>query len=229
MRKKDVTDTILELLRQSRFGLNLKTITEKLECSRTTVTKYLNQLEQEGLIIDRQIGQYKVWIHRDAFFAGNEMKLPANSFLFSLFASMLRNMEEVGIKSKDVKELGKKIAKDFNFSEYLDNQYLQPTETLPDLAEIADRLMRVIDSICKIYDAYEWQPPIVRPKKWEIILRLHGSALITLAPYHFYLISGFFEHEMNKYVGGHVDVIQIQEKEKIVDFQFELDVGAKIH
>ena len=214
----------MEILKQSRFGLNLKTITDKLECSRTTVTKYLNMLEREGLVFDRQIGQYKVWIHRDAFMSGNEMKLPSNTLLFGIFSSMMKNMQNLGVEPAFVKQLGKAIAVDFNFANYLDQKYMETPEIPPDMREIAERLMHIIDSICKMYDKYTWQAPIVRPDRGEIILRMHDSDFIAIGQYNFYLISGFIEHEMNKYVNGTVDVIQIQEKEKIVDFQFEFSV-----
>jgi biotin operon repressor len=226
VKKKDIKDNVLEILKLSRFGLNLKSITEKVECSRTTVTKYLNELEADGFVIDRQIGQYKVWLHRDAYLAGNEMQLPSNSLLYGILSSMLKNMEKLGVEPAFVKQLGITIADDFNFSEYLDKQLLEPMESPPDLKDIADKLMKLIDSVCKIYDNYTWQTPVIlpRPDHLEIILRMHNSDFITLAPYNYYLISGFIEHEMNKYVNGTVDVIQIQDKERIVDFQFQFQI-----
>jgi len=53
---------------------------------------------------------------------------------------------------------------------------------------------------------------------------MKNSNFVTNSPFHFYLISGFIENEMNKYVSAQVNVSQIHNKEKLVDFQFEIRI-----
>ena len=215
--KSDIKSEILDLLKKSHMGLSIRNISKELNRSRTTITKYLKQLSKERLVIDQKIGQYRVWISKDT-------KLDVNdSLVYSINNSILKNLTKLNMNKKDIKELGKFVAKDFNFSNYLDNSHLVIASKMPKPKEVADGLMKIIDSICLVFDNYSWHPPIIKEDFSVIIIRMYDSNLIS-NPNYFHLISGFIEQEMNKYVKSKVNVIQVKEKEKIVDFQFEIFV-----
>ena len=63
--KEEIKQSILELLKSSKFGLNVKNLKDTLGYSRTTLAKYLNKLEEENLVFDQKIGQYRVWLHKE--------------------------------------------------------------------------------------------------------------------------------------------------------------------
>jgi hypothetical protein len=223
MEKQNIKKSILDLLQRSRFGLNVKNLKDKLGYSRTTIAKYLTLLQEEDMVVDREIGQYHIWLHKDTFYGKNKK---INSLIFAIYWSMLRNMEKdtvLNINPADIKRLGKNVASDFNFSDLFD---IKPQENAEpeDFHAIAKVLMDVIDSICKFYDSYSWRPPIIIKEKNTIIVRMYDSDLIKRANFHFYMLSGFIEHEMNKFIECSVNVIQIDENERIVDYQFDLTI-----
>lgn len=221
MKKKSIDSKILELLHRSRFGLNVKHISEELEHSRTTILKYLRKLKEKALVYEREFGQSKLWIHKDIIHGKPKNDNPLGSLLFSIYSSMLKHMEE-DLESEYIKDLGKKIAGDFDFSTLFNLHSQEEKNNIRALDSIANILMTTIDSICQLYDNYDWRPPVFLKDKNIIIIRMHDSDLIDLAHYHFYLLSGLIEYEMSKYVDCSVNVTQIDEKEKIVDFQFEI-------
>ena len=214
-RKNNIKNEIIQLLKNSYMGLSIRNISKKLNHSRITITKYLKILKKERLIIDQKVGQYRVWFFKDK----NNLNIN-NSLIYLINNSILKNLTSFNLKKKDIKELGKSVAKEFNFSDYIDID-IENIEKPPSSKEMADRLMKIIDSICLLYDNYTWHPPILKEDLSVIVIRMFNSNLIS-NPNHFHLISGFIEYEINKYVKSEVNVIQIQENEKIVDFQFEL-------
>lgn len=234
--KEDTEQEILEILNRERFGLNIQILSEKLGYSRNTITKYLKILEDQGKVFCREIGQNYIWIHKDVYYDKIDKTNPISSLIFSIYTALMKNIEKIDVPPKKVKELGKYIAEDFNFSDYIDRSYLKISKEISDSMEIADLLMKIIDSICKFYDDYTWSSPIIIKDRTIIILRMHNSDLIE-SPNHFYLISGFIEYEMNKQINefnrtikelknpieGNVEIVQINEEKKIVDFQFEFN------
>ncbi len=221
MQKVEIKQNILELLKSSKFGLNVKNLKDELGYSRTTIAKYLNILEQEELVFDQKIGQYRVWLHKD-----HENTKSLNILIFDVYQSMLRNMEKdpgFNITPKKIKKMGMQVASDLHFSELVDIQLFEGVD-LRNFGGIADLLMKAIDMMCTYYDSYSWRPPIIIESKNIIIVRMYDSKLISSTNYHFYMLSGFIEQAMNKMGKGlkhSVNVIKIDEIEKIVDFQFD--------
>ncbi|MBD3229779.1 MAG: ArsR family transcriptional regulator, partial [Candidatus Lokiarchaeota archaeon] len=160
---KDTKKEILDLLKRSRFGLNVQKISDDLGYSRTTISKYLKILEKDDLVFYRTIGQNKIWIHKDIYFDKRNKDNPLNNLVFAIYTSMLRNMETSDLKPNltpdYIKKLGKLIAQDFNFSEFLDNDLLKIPDEIPDSDKISELLMKIIDSICKFFDNYTWKEP----------------------------------------------------------------------
>ena len=221
MDRLDIKQSILDLLKDSKFGLNVKNLKDKLGYSRTTIAKYLKKLEEENLVFDQKIGQYRVWLHKE-----HENMKSLTILIFDIYKSMLKHMEkdaEFNITPEKIKKMGMQVATDLHFSELVDKQLFERVD-LRNFVNIADLLMKAIDMMCTYYDSYSWRPPIIIESKNIIIVRMYNSKLISSTNYHFYMLSGFIEQAMNKMGKGakhSVNVIKINEKEKIVDFQFE--------
>ena len=214
MTAKQYQENILQTVKKSKFGLNIKNIVEELGYSRTTITKYLKMLEEEGLVFERAIGQYRIWIHRDALFASSSTI--GNEMIFSL----LKHLESK-IDPKTIKKLGKEISRDLNFSKYINKGILKDTGNNTGLANTAEILMKIIDSICKSYDDYTWSTPMLNHKKNQIILRMGNSEIIEITPYYF-LIAGIIEQEINRANENavKVNILQINRQQQLIDIEF---------
>ena len=225
--KQNIKDEILGVLIKSRFGMNVTKIAENLKISRTTVTKYLKSLEKEGLAIVQDVGQYKLWIHKDIYIEEKNKGKQLQNFIIPIYQTILKNFKNVGVGTEDVKELGKRTAREFNFVEYSDSRVFDFAKDMqmsydnfkPE--ELAQFFMNVIDSVGRWFDNYVWKPPIIINGTRIIILRMENSNFID-APMHFYLIAGVMEEELNNYFSGKVTVNQIATVEKVVDFKFDL-------
>ncbi|NVM53453.1 MAG: HTH domain-containing protein [Candidatus Helarchaeota archaeon] len=225
--KQNIKDEILGVLINSRFGMNITKIAEKLKISRTTVTKYLKSLENEGLAVVQDVGQYKLWIHKDIYLEEKNKGKQLQNFIIPLYITMLKNFEKIGVGPEEIKGLGKSTAKDFNFVDFSDSRVFDFVKEMqisydnfkPD--ELARFFMNVIDSVARWFDNYVWKPPIIIDGTRIIILRMENSDYID-APMHFYLISGVMEEELNNYISGKVTINQIATEEKVVDFKFDL-------
>lgn len=217
MSKINYKENIVQLIKKSQFGLNIKNIADELGYSRTTITKYLQILEKEGLVIERAVGQYKIWVHRDALLETNRIT-PVNEMIFSILKHIQTELDPISLK-----KLGQAVAGDMNFSRYIDQEIIKKSEEKLEYEGIAELLMKTIDSICKIYDDYNWHLPIINIQKGIIILRMSESDLLEI-PSYFHLISGIIEYEMNRFIpeSANVNVIQINENNKVVDLEFEI-------
>ena len=234
--KRDIKQQILELLKTAAFGRNVKFIAEKLDLSRTTVGKYLSILEQEGEVYDLEVGQYHVFLHKDVYKGKSKINNPLTAVSYALYKSMLRGMAK-DLDSKYIKKLGAAISEDFNFTEALNIKNMD--ELLPqidfkkmDFNAIATLIMEIIDVFFKVFDEYSWDSPTIMEDKGIIVIRMINSELIRDAPYHFHLISGLIEAEMNRGIqkvlksspmNAKVDVLQILPEKKIIDFKLEFD------
>jgi ribosomal protein S18 acetylase RimI-like enzyme len=61
MKKKNIQDKILVILRASPSGLQMEELSERLRLTRHTVAKYLEILRAEGKIHFKKIGRTKLW------------------------------------------------------------------------------------------------------------------------------------------------------------------------
>lgn len=226
----EIKNEILELLKNSHLGLSIRNISDQLNRSRTTITKYLKILEDEDVVSERQISQYKVWILKD-----NLNLDKRNSLIFAIVDSILRNLSNLDLKKDDIKNLGKMVANEMDFADFIDNSILKEFRDLikigkfPKPEKIANGILDIIDSVISLYDNYEWDRPPIIHKDGSITIRMRNSELMSNQN-HYYFISGFIEYAMEqeiqktpfgKQIIGKVSVVQILEKEKIVDFLFE--------
>ncbi len=234
---KNAKENILNLLKTSPFGQPVKTIADSLGISRTTALKYLSELEKENLVFDLELGQYHVFIHRDIYMHREnslDQNNLTNSLFFTFYRTLIRSIS-INLNKEEVKSIGKRMGSDSEFeifirsNFYLKKQFEAP-QKIPELSQIASLLMNSIDAFCKVFDYYEWRPPILMEEDGIVVLQLVNSALIQSCPNHFYLISGLIEAFMNNAIkqlapklniSAKVEIIQILQQEKTVQIRFE--------
>ncbi|MHA1647562.1 MAG: HTH domain-containing protein [Promethearchaeota archaeon] len=232
MVKISLQDDILNLLKDAKFGLSVSKLAQQLNASRTTISKYLKILEEERKVSVQDIGQYKLWYQTEKYHQNKLRREALSTFYEPFYRSLLRNFSQFIKKPEDLKELGKVIAKDLNFSELTDSivsqQNLTPlpenkeeiAKIHPKLPLMAQYIMNIIDSLFSTFDNYEWEPPVILREQNIIILRMKNSEYTSLTA-HFQIFAGIIEQEMSKYIEACVTLNQIQPQNQIVDIQFQ--------
>ena len=87
MVKASLQDEIVKLLYETRYGLSVSKLAQKLGASRTTISKYLKILEDADKAFVQDIGQYKLW-HQKENYVKNKARREALSTFMSLFTSL---------------------------------------------------------------------------------------------------------------------------------------------
>lgn len=232
MVKASLQDEIIDLLYKTRYGLSVSKLAQQLGASRTTIAKYLKILEDEDKAFVQDIGQYKLWHQKENYLKNKTRREALSTFYEPFYLSVLRNIPQFIQNPADLKELGKVMAKDLNFSEMTDNLLLHqqmpsspldlegnPKTFLP-LQLISQKIMSIIDSILTTFDTYQWAPPVIVEEQGLVILRMENSEYHSL-PAHFQIFSGIIEEEMSKYISVSVKILQIDPQNNIVDIKFQ--------
>jgi len=227
MKSHEFEAKLLETLQDARFGVSISKLAERMDCSRTTVSKYLKTLEEKQLVVQQDIGQYKLWLHIDHFRLNQSRKDALSAFYEPFYDSIMRHLPQFMGNPAMIKQLGRAIASDLAFSEMAQEMVetrraAVSLDSSVDLSTVAQITMEIFDSIFHTFDTYTWSPPIVMNDKQIFILRMAGSAYSHL-PAHFQLIAGVLEAEIEVYSPVEVKVGQILEEEKIVDLIFHLN------
>ena len=216
---------ILMLLKDARFGHSINKIAKELNYSRTTISKYLVQMQKEGKVFAQDIGQYKVWHHQEGFYRKNYDCSIANIIFQPFYTSMMKNLPSYGIEKEQFKELGREISKDLDLFELVDTFVDLSASSLKNsnqttLNELAHITMDIIDMIFSDSDQFTWHPPFICGEESFFILRMAGSDYFD-SPAHFYLLSGLIQFQLEKKTKAAVHIHQIVEEEKLVDMKFQ--------
>ncbi|TFF87857.1 MAG: HTH domain-containing protein [Promethearchaeota archaeon] len=211
-------ELILKVLKPSKYGMSIKKIAENLDWSRTTVTKYLNELKDDGRVFDSEIGQYKLWLYQ----IPNGMTLTGEGkILLRAYMSFLKNLNKLHPEIKDGKEIGKRIAKDLDIENEFPVNFKKLVKRPLNLTQIAKTLMEVLNNIYFItYEKYNFDPPILNKNPPFIILRIKDSKYINI-PLHFDILIGLIEEKVKQFYNIDVD-IQIHNmllEENIIDIK----------
>jgi len=86
-----IEEKIINLLRKHPLGLTTKEIAEKLGISRTTIAKYVEKLKGKGIIAEKRVGAYRLWLLGEYYQA---KKLTARRILVALTRALLRILGE---------------------------------------------------------------------------------------------------------------------------------------
>jgi Mn-dependent DtxR family transcriptional regulator len=226
VKAKDISQDILDVLESSSLGMSITKLAKELNCSRTTVTKYIKKLEKQDLVFFQGVGQYRLWHHKEQFESNKDKRESLINFYEPLYNSIIKNLPAIGISETQSKELGKRISRDLDFSDIAEDiiETLIPKKNCTE-AEAFNNIVKstaqILESLCRTFDDFTWEPPIVLTINKIFVLRLKQSQFVKF-PIHFYILTGIIEEEMNKYVKVEINVNQIIQNDKIVDLKFEL-------
>ncbi|MCP4761571.1 MAG: helix-turn-helix domain-containing protein [archaeon] len=204
--QKDIADQILEFLKKSDFGTSIKKISEELEYSRKTITKHLMNLKNEGEVFDREIGQYKVWIHKDVK-EFHEKKNSMNDILLELYFSVIKTLEK-NHKSIDGKMLGLQMTSEFAIEKFINEETFENIQKKikkillntkkNKLEQITAEFLEVFKSLYLSNAKYDLDF-IVNTKPLKVQINLRHEDFLN-SPFYYDLLCGFMEGIINNII-----------------------------
>ncbi len=225
--KKQRKKEILNLLKNSQVGMSIKNIAEELEYSRNTVSKYLNILEEEEKVFDRELGQYKIYLHSDAKLYFDKQKAKGQQFALETYRYFLEYLtQEHPELNREGKNAGLYMGQRMNIESLISSELLAfQTEDLS-LKNIAKKVMDLLDNTYLSMDTYEFDPPYINEDPAFILLRMRDSQYIN-APINFYMLAGVMEEKFNQFleefnISISVDVHAIHKQKRVVDLKLQI-------
>ena len=196
---KNIQKSILDLVKRSKYGLNISDIARKLKISRNTVKANVELLEEEGKILIKQIGRSRI-CYFQKFFDVNQTFRP---FVFNFFNQILDSFEAT-MKSHvpNSEELVKDISR--NFGKNLD---LPPFQFLK-LDAVKNLKSFTLDDVVEtLLQFFEMFTALNLKMKAEIIPpEIDSSRIIRLellsdevgkSIFFYHVCAGFFESKLN--------------------------------
>ncbi|MCP4760459.1 MAG: HTH domain-containing protein [archaeon] len=229
-KKSAILDETLDLIKINNFGISTKKIAEKLGYSRTTIRKYLKILETDGLIFDREMGQYKIWLHIDAKEYFGKERNPGQNLILQIYHLLLKSLKlchpelipEMG------KEMGKSIGLELDFENYIDFDLKNSLKDLNDLDKTAKFMENIMNNLYLTGDSIHFDPHVSDLSNSSIILRIRNSDFIDI-PLEFYFMAGIMEKKMSFYYEKlfkktvMVDIIGIVPEINLVDMKISFE------
>lgn len=236
--KQETIETIIRLLKQADFGLNISTIAEQSGLSRNTVKKYLKSLEKEPSIEMEVIGRSKIFFYKsnsetvkpfvklrqEGFFLGLDMVLKAieesaHSYISDPLGLIKKVSSNIGLNGGG--PIFGSILRSLNIQ--IDSN-ASKTEILNTIATIALEIFhKIIEKRFGKFIQGEIVPQLgFKDEKSSITLRLQIIPKeVNTSEYFFHASAGFFEgilrskfnSTLNKHCKGEVlflDVLEIQ-------------------
>jgi len=210
--KKEIERKIIEALKSAVVGLTTSDLATRLKVSRLTVMKYLQALKGRGIIIDKQVGAYKLWMLRENIEAKRRL---ISRKLTCILAEVF--IEIFGEKTEEIAfSVGKELAKKYIAKYPEDYEILKEVET-----ESFEKIATVIEFISEELTvegfSLDEKRGVIRirgvlcddERVSNILLVLIRGAII-----------GFLEFELG--IGMEVKNTRISKREKMLDVILEL-------
>ena len=210
--KKEIERKIIEALKSAVVGLTTSDLATRLKVSRLTVMKYLQALKGRGIIIDKQVGAYKLWMLKENIEAKRRL---ISRKLACILAEVF--IEIFGEKTEEIAfSVGKELAKKYIAKYPEDYEILKEVET-----ESFEKIATVIEFISEELTVEGFSLDEKRG-----VIRIRGVlcddervsnillVLITGA------IIGFLEFELG--ISMEVKNTRISKREKMLDVILEL-------
>ncbi len=103
-------ELILDTLGQSVWGMTIEEISKKTRMHRNTISKYMQKLEEAGVVVKKQIGKYTFWLLKSVYrYYESDM---VKRFLESIIRISLFTSEKCGVGPEDFgRRIGEEITK----------------------------------------------------------------------------------------------------------------------
>ena len=106
MSSRTIIDKLLNTLSKSVWGMTIEELSKATKLHRNTISKYLQRLEELGLVVKKTIGKYSIWLPKNIY---NYYRTDTVKTFLELVISEFSKMEDGDGES--LIKLGEKIAK----------------------------------------------------------------------------------------------------------------------
>lgn len=207
-------DKILECLYDNTSGLTITEISEIIDGNRNTISKHLNRLQNENLVLRKNIGKARLYLSKKRKFLPKSVVISFTKALLSAAKFKLPNNEHL------FKEIGRLIPKQFQFP--FSPNYTKELKKFRGSSDLEMHLKR----FKKLYDTFDILQDDLGIEIMEIGKNsaryrfknsefLHDSKDHT---YYFYMICGIIEVILSEEIPGqvscNVESIQLDEKKE---------------
>ncbi|MHA1378958.1 MAG: winged helix-turn-helix domain-containing protein [Candidatus Helarchaeota archaeon] len=230
--KKNIKEDLLNLLKNSSYGLNISKIAKGLNLSRNTVKKYLGLLRKEQLIEKREIGRskiyfvkkrykkYKVDIFRNHFFE-------FTNNLYDALEKMVAQLSVSDIKGF-FKQLGNEMGKNSNLPDLettdIDNLIKNRRHYLYYIADVSKQWLELYNQMGKEMIRVEIVPS-TPDNMSAITLRVENpSKEFGDSELFYYLWGGFYETILRDNFGDNIylDILDVQKENSCCYFEISI-------
>lgn len=207
-------EKIIKCLNDNLYGATVVDIAEKTNLCRNTVYRYLGILEGKDKIFKKKIGNYNLYFSKEG-------RRVSPNIVSAYYKGLLAAMNDaIPLNPMRWQRFGKKIADHLELpNEEKDFQKLIKLK-LPLEKEGIDILNSMRPYFSLLHDKITLKNVYGTEEKKKIILHFVDSDLLEddkTYIYHFYILSGFIEAKIKKYLGINVECDVLDYKVKAKD------------
>jgi predicted transcriptional regulator len=198
-KRPDYKNRILECISENLHGITITDISKKLEITRNTVYKYLEELEKLGLIHDKKFKSYTLYFL-------TEKNILYKEATISFFKGLLANLKKIHPNEEKLyKLIGRNIADSMEVPfVYEGREYLKKLKNFSDL--------EILESFGDYFPYFNILDDSINISEIEIIdkkaiLTFVNSDMLEHSDdyiYYFYLIVGIIEKKLSEYTGKEI-------------------------
>jgi len=201
-------------------GLTITDISNGINASRITVSKYISILEVKEKVFSKKIGAYKLYY-------GSERNFISKKYITEYYAGLLTGMKEILIDKKKFKVFG------HNICDYMVFPFGSPisVEKIPTKGGSLEKFMKYWVKMYPFLDFIQDDDVIIEKeifnKGKEGLLRIKNLKIFEITEnfdIHFHIIAGITEKEFEKFLKKKVvcDIQKIDLNEKLVEISINV-------
>ncbi len=232
-RKRNIRDDILNLLRNARYGLNIKQISTALKLSRNTVKSYLSRFEKKNIIKVKEIGRAKICLLNEP--PENYQSNPLELLLPAFFKNFLTAFHSAASQSlSNPRALMRKIGKEMAPLTFWPTVRLVPVSmnlkdpvSLDHLKLFALQFINILNSFGPLVNVTPLENSISKEHS-AIILKVEDARHTGFNEYFYYLWAGILETKLREAFGETVYLSIREFDNENSTYYFELGIRPKL-
>lgn len=219
MTSEEIKQKILDSLAKTNFGKSIKKISEELKLSRTTVSKYLSLMKQEGLTTDKKLGVYSIWFSTEKIKELEESpyRILIRDFYKNLLLALSKMYPDIIERGK---ELGNLLAQNLQIEKFVDLSVIPPSNNSTDKKLLVRIILEIFQNSDILGERTESEIFVLENQG---VIRIKNSEFLD-RPLHFYIQTGFLEAKVQPYISFpiQVEVYEINTQENYCDILVKL-------
>ncbi len=229
-KKKDSKEDILNLLKKSKYGLNISQIVDQMDLSRKTVKKLIIALEQENLIKIKEIGRAKL-CYIDRVSNKENIEIIRSNFI-EIINNIIDSFEKVQSKyisdpANFLKEMGNIMGQKIKtpiLTELIINESVEKQKFVNQVGKTIIKVFKSVNDLAGDMFLAEIVPFEPDEEPTSIKIRVQNiSNEIKHAKSFYHFMVGFWEIKIREHFGENIciDVLDFQKESSICYFKIK--------